>query len=144
MLQGRDGIEHVLLSDGSHRIQIDVRYGSLLEGPARLRYELAGAAGVEPKLMVVHRLLALQRLGHFPRSLYPADRRAQHWTMALCALDGARAGASHRAIATALWGETAVTRDWRGGSDYLRARVRRLIGIGDSLAAGGYRRLLTG
>ena len=133
-----------MLGQGCYRIQIDVRHGTLLDGPVRLRYQLAGAVGVEPKLVAINRLLALRRLGRFPRSLYPADRRAQHWTMALCALDGARAGANHRQIAAALWGDNAVNRDWRSGSDYLRARVRRLVDIGESLASGGYRNLLTG
>lgn len=144
VLQTAEQTEHVLLSDGIHHIQIEVRRGSVLDGPVKLRYDLAGSLQIEPKLIVVQRLLALQRLGRFPRSLYPTDHRAQRWRMALRALDGSRAGATHREIATALWGEEAVSRDWRDGSDYLRARVRRTIDIGETLAQGGYRRLLNG
>jgi len=142
VLRAGGATEHVRLGDGLHHIQIEVRRGSVLEGPVRLHYDLSGSAGIEPKLIALQRLLTLQRLGRFPRTLYPADRGAQRWMMALRALDAARAGASHREIATALWGEDPVNQDWRGGSDYLRARVRRMIGIGEAFAKGGYRRLL--
>jgi hypothetical protein len=136
--------EHVRLGDGLHHIQIEVRRGSVLDGPVRLHYDLSGPAGIEPKLTALQRLAALQRLGRFPRSLYPAERGAQRWTMALRALDAVRAGVSHREIATALWGADPVARDWRGRSDYLRARVRRTVAIGEALSNGGYRRLLIG
>jgi hypothetical protein len=142
VLRSGDGIEHALLSDGTHHIQLEVRRGSLLEGPVQLHYELAGCDGVEAKMLALHRLLALQRLGRFPQSLYPPDQRAHRWMMALRALDADRAGASHREIASELWGDDAVETDWRGESDYLRSRVRRTIRVGEDLANGGYLRLL--
>jgi hypothetical protein len=75
--------------------------------------------------------------GRFPNSLCPADRRARRWTLALRALDAVQAGASHREIATVWLGEDTVRQDWRGGSDYVRARVRRMVEIGEKLANGG-------
>ena len=138
-----DGVEHVLLGDGIHRIQLEVRQRSLLEGPLRLRYDIAGFAGVEAKLMTLQRLMTLRRLGRFPRSLFPPQRRAHRWIMALRAFDGSRAGANPREIAAALFGNNAVRNDWAGESDYLRSRVRRAIAVGEGLANGGYLRLMS-
>src|SRR6266849_8439014 len=66
LLRPGNGIEHVLIGDGVRRIQLEVRGQSLLAGPVRLRYDLAGFAGIEPKLMTLQRLTALRRLGRFP------------------------------------------------------------------------------
>ena len=59
----------------------------------------------------------------------------------LQALDGSLAGASHRDIATTLFGKRAVTRRWYADSE-LRAQVRHLIRKGRALMSGDYRRLL--
>jgi hypothetical protein len=142
LLRPADGIEHVLLGDGVHRIQLEVRGQSLLAGPASLRYDIAGFDGTEPKLLTLHRLIALRRLGRFPRALVTRERRAPRWITALRAFDGNRAGADPRDIAGALFGHDTVRRDWNGGSDYLRSRVRRAIAAGEGLANGGYLRLL--
>ena len=142
VLRTGDGTEHVLLGDGVHRVQLEVRHGSLLEGPVRLRYDLAGFESVEPKLMTLHRFIALRRLGKFPRSLFPPERRAHRWIAALRALDGSRAGASPREIAAALFGADTVRNDWDGASDYLRSRVRRATAAGERLASGGHLDLL--
>jgi len=142
LLRQGDGIEHVLLGDGLHRIQLEVRGQSLLAGPVTLRYELTGFAGIEPKLMTLQRLTALRRLGRFPRSLVPPERRMPRWIMALRALDANRAGANPREIAAALFGHNTVRQEWNGKSDFLRSRARRAIAAGVALAAGGYLRLL--
>lgn len=142
MLKRGDGIEHVLLGDGAHRIQLEVRGTSLLEGAVRLRFDLAGFDGVEAKVATLRRLIALRRLGRFPRSLFPPDRRVNRWVMALRAVDGRQAGANARDIATVLFGHDAVRRDWDGPSDYLRSRARRAIAAGERLANGGYLTLL--
>jgi len=62
--------------------------------------------------------------------------------MALQAHDAVQAGASHREIAAALFGEKVVKEDWFGRSDYLRLRVQRLVRTADKLVYGGYRDLL--
>jgi hypothetical protein len=136
------GIEHVLVGDGNHRIQLDVRGRSLLEGPAHLRYELAAFVGVEDKVATLHRFIARQRLGRFPRALFPLERRARRWLTALQAIDGRLAGATPREIAVALFGDGAVRRDWDGPSDYLRSRVRRAIATGEQIVDRGYLKLL--
>lgn len=142
VLKRGDGIEHVLLGDGAHRIQLEVRGTSLLTGAVRLRYDLAGFNGVDAKVATLRRLIALRRLGRFPRSLFPPDRRVDRWLLALRAVDGRQAGANPRDIATALFGYDTVRTDWEGPSDYLRSRVRRAIAAGERLANGGYLMLL--
>jgi len=142
VLRTGNGVEHVLLGDGIHRIQLQVRKRSLLEGPSGLRYDLADFEGVEPKLMTLQRLIALRRLGRFPRSLFPPEHRAPRWAAALRAFDAIRAGASPREIAAALFGADTARKDWDGASDYLRSRVRRAIAAGERLVNGGHLDLL--
>lgn len=136
------GVERVLVGDEKGEVRLDIRTGTILNGPVRLRYDLAGARGVEAKLLTLCRLMALIRLGRIPRRLLPPSRRTGRWAMALQALDARRAGASHREIAVALFGEEVVVQDWDGRSTYLRSRVQRLLRLGKALVQGGYRRLL--
>lgn len=142
LLRRTDGTEHLLLSDGQRRLQLDVIAGSLLAGPVRFRCILAESNQIEAKLLTLRRLVQLSRLGRFPRSLYRPESRARRWAMALQAYDGRRAGASRRDIAGALFGDRMVRDDWGGRSDYLRSRVQRLLRTADGLVGGGYRTLL--
>jgi hypothetical protein len=143
VLRPGDGLEHVLLRDDTFGIQLELRKGSLLEGPVRLRYDIAGFDGVGAKLTTLHRLLALRRLRRFPRSLFPPERRAHRWIVALRALDASRAGANPREIAAGLFGQDTVRTDWHSESDYLRSRVRRAVTAGEQLANSGYLSLLS-
>jgi len=136
------GGEHLLIADGPRCIRIEVRSGTLLAGPVRLDYHLPGDAHVEAKLLTLRRLTALCRLGRFPLTLFPPERRARRWAMALQAWDGRRTGASHREIAGVIHGDAIVRRDWLGTSDYLRTHVKRLLRTADALIGGGWRHLL--
>lgn len=136
------GGEYVLIADGPRCIRIEVRSGTLLKGPVRIDFHLPGDADVEAKLLTLRRLTALCRLGRFPRTLFPPERRARRWAMALQAWDGRQAGASHREIAHVIHGETAVRDQWFGESDYLRTHVKRLLRTADVLIDGGWRHLL--
>jgi hypothetical protein len=142
VLQPADGGESLLLSDGTHRLQLEITSGTLLAGPVCLRYEISGFRHVEPKTLTLRRLLLLCRLGRFPLGLFPPEPRARRWVLALQAYDGMRAGASQRDIAVALFGEKAVRDDWCGRSEYLRLRVQRLLQLAHRLVTGGYRELL--
>lgn len=136
------GVEHVLIGGRSCQVRLDITTGTILEGPVHLQYEIAGSAGIDAKLLTLRRLMALLRRQRLPRSLFPPERRARRWMMALRALDARRAGASHREIAEVLFGQATVDGDWNGPSTYLRCRVQRLIRLGETLVQGGYRRLL--
>lgn len=137
------GVEHVSISDGLRRIRLDVRTGTLSDGPVRLHYRLAGFADAEPHLLTLQQLLALHRLGRFARGLHPRETKAERWVMMLRAHDLSAAGASQRDIACELFG-TAVSIEWRTRSDFLRLRIQRLLRDANAMISGGYLDLLRG
>lgn len=143
-LRHTDGHESLLFSDGIHHLQFEVVAGTVISGLVRLHYRLSGFRLVEPQTLSVRRLAQFCRLGRFPLTLFPPEPRAHRWVMALQAYDGTMAGASHRDIAAALFGEQAVRDDWSGRSDFLRLRVQRLVHMGNAMVRGGYRDLLRG
>jgi len=134
--------EHLLLTDGCRRLQLHCRSGSLLRERLFLRYDLSGLREAEARMVTLARFLALARLGRMPAGLFRPLAKADRWRLALRALDAHDAGASQREIATVLYGPARTRADWRGDSDYLRGRVRRLVRLGQSLSGGGYRDLL--
>ncbi len=142
LLHGEDPCEHVLLSDGIRRVRLDVHGGSLREGPVALRFCFTGLARIGAPLTTLRRLAAFERLGRMPRYLFPAERRADRWTLALRAHDARAHGASQREVAEALFGVAPVRRDWDAASDHLRSRIRRLLRLGAGMTAGGWRTLL--
>ncbi|MBW8911109.1 MAG: DUF2285 domain-containing protein [Sphingomonas sp.] len=138
-----DRREAALLREGPYGLRLDIE-GSILAGPVVPRFTLTGIGSLGPKLLTLQRLRGLLRRGHLPRSLYPRELRARRWAEMFQALDGADAGASHREIATALYGADAVLQSWRGASDYLRLKVQRLLRDGRHMAGCGYRAILWG
>jgi len=142
VLRPRGKGEHVLIADGPRCIRIEVRKGTLLAGPVQLEFLVPGDHGMDGRILSLRRLAALHRLGRFPRTLFPPEQRARRWARALQAWDGRKAGASHRDIAGALFGDRAVRRDWGGTSDYQRTQVKRLLETANMLIGGGWRKLL--
>ena len=134
--------EQLLLRQGGRSIRLNVRSGTLDQGPVRLRYALEGFARLEPQLLTLRRLVGLWRMGRMPGELFSPERRATRWIELLRTHDALVEGASQREIAAALFGSQAVHRDWRGHSDYLRLRVQRLAATARKLVDGGYRELL--
>jgi hypothetical protein len=140
--KGSSDIEHVALSDGFRRIRIDVVSGTLLEGPVVMTHILTGLTGVSPKLLALRRLIALTRTRRFGASLFPVASQTARLVAALQVFDGLSAGASQRDIGVTLYGQQRVAAEWNGASDSMRSRVRRLVTLTYSLAAGGWQRLL--
>jgi hypothetical protein len=137
------GHEHVVLSDGSHRIRLDVEHGSLADNaPITVRYHLIGIASAWTKTGTLIRFLDLCRSGRFSRSLFPHEHRIDRWVVLLRVHDALRAGASQREIAEVLFGDERFAREWHDASDSLRSRIRRLVRDARRMAAGGYRSLL--
>ncbi|WP_158703026.1 DUF2285 domain-containing protein [Allosphingosinicella vermicomposti] len=136
--------EQLLLGDGLHQVQLASESGSFLHDAVHLRYRLHGLRTLAPKLLTLQRLTALDRLGRFPAGLFPPEGRAGRWIMMLRAADAIAQGARQREIAAALFGDEVAARDWRGGSDFLRLRVQRLVRESARMVAGGYRALLRG
>lgn len=134
--------EELLIGDGLRRVALVVDGASLVAGPVRLRYRIAGFTTAEAAVTTLRRLVALQRLRRLPAGLYPPEHRARRWAYALRAHDGRRAGASQREIAIALFGAPRVERQWRDGDGDLRKTVLRLIRTAEHLIGGQWRDLL--
>lgn len=133
------GREHAVLSDGWHHIRLDVEAGSLLASRAVvLHYEIAGIARAEPKVLPLRRFLALARHRRFMATLFPPEPRIGRLIDMLRVHDALADGASQREIAEALFGRERTGNGWRGASDSLRSRVRRLIADARAMAAGGF------
>jgi len=142
LLSRSDGAERLLLREGARSIRIDVRSGTLHQGPVRLRYALDGLARLDAQLLTLRRLSALWRLGRMPAELFPPETRARRWIDLLRTIDARTAGASHRDIAQALFSRAQMRDGWRSESDYLRMRVQRLVRSGRALVGGDYLALL--
>jgi hypothetical protein len=136
------GQEAAVISDGHRRIRIDVEHGTLLRGPVHLTFVIEGVTGIDTKILTLRRLAALSRLGRFARGLYPRERFAPRWTMALRAHDAMRDGASQREFAMRLFDSPDTAVDWNEASNFRRLRVQRLVRMGRSMVQGGYRVLL--
>lgn len=142
LVRDPDGREHVVLSDGLHRIRLDIEHGSLFaDTPVTLHYHLIGTESAASKIRPLVGLLGLCRRGRFAATLFPAERRIERWIALLRVHDALRAGASQRDIAAELF-HYRLDRVRDGGSDSVRSRVRRLIRDARRMAQGGYRNLL--
>lgn len=121
--------EHVLISDGASAIRIDVVRGTLLGGPALLKYKLWGALRLKAPLLSLRRLVALIVTGRFSVSLFPPERSASRWITELRVADALADGASHRQIAEVLFDDIGAGDGWRGEGESARSRVQRLVRV---------------
>jgi hypothetical protein len=122
-----DEIEHLLLSDGSHFIRIDVMVGTLIGCPASLTYLLHGLSGLKGPIRSLERLAALVRTG---RILPPPARsieRRKRWILELRVADALADGADQQMIARVLFGDAISSRKWRLHNASHRGRVQRLV-----------------
>lgn len=142
VLRGKDPLEHVVLTDGLHRLRLDVRGGTLTRLPVRLRFCFDGLRSIDAPLLTLRRLVAVDRRSTLPLGLFGRDRRSGRWIAALRADDARRSGASQRDVAQLLFGAHRVREDWPGPSDYLRSQVRRLLRFGERMREGGWRTFL--
>jgi hypothetical protein len=142
LVPGREGREHLLLSDGLRAIRLDLVAGSLTRGPAALAFEIHGRRAAEGPLLALRRLLALWRTGRFSRTLHPREARARRWILMLRAHDAIGAGADQREIAAALFSRSAGEPRWRSREASVRSQAQRLVRGARRMAAGGYRALL--
>ncbi|WP_051683149.1 DNA -binding domain-containing protein [Sphingomonas sp. UNC305MFCol5.2] len=142
VLLGEDPGEQLLLSDGLHNLRLEIRQGTLLAGPVRLRIRFEGLTALDAPLLTLRRLVAFHRLGRMPRQLFPRDPRVDRAILTLRAWDAHCAGAGQREIAALLLGSPRADSDWQGPSDYLRSRVKRLLRAARATVRGNWRRLL--
>lgn len=142
-VEGPDGLEHAVLSDGWHHIRLDVTGGRLAGQKAvHLHYRLHGLTSARSRMLPLRRFLGLCQYRRFGQSLFPSEPQTLRWLDMLRVHDAVQDGASQREIASTLFGEARIADDWNGPSDSLRSRVRRLVRDARAMAAGGYRNLL--
>jgi len=142
LMTAADDREHLLISDGLRAIRIDVLAGTIVGGPAGLRYRLIGLASAERPVLTLRRFLALWRTGRFCRSLHPTAVRAKRWLLMLRTHDALTAGANQRDIAAVLLSAGAGQLRWRSRSPSVRAQMQRLVRGARRMASGGYLELL--
>ena len=144
LLVDPSGTEHLLLSDGSNTVRVDIVSGTLRAGRAFLRYQLEGLRQVEEPLLVLRQLLVLTRTGRFSSMLDPRERRAERWILLLRTYDALVAGATQRDIAEGMFRLDRTESRWRVKAPSVRSRVQRLVRETRRMGAGGYRSLLDG
>jgi hypothetical protein len=134
--------EELLIGDAARSVRISIARGSVLHGPVRLAYSLAGTDALDLRLLALRRLSALLLRGRLPNHLFQPQPRADRWARLIATLEASATAPSHRAVAQRLYGADIVAADWDGRSDFLRSRVRRMIAGARRLADGGYKALL--
>ncbi len=75
------------------------------------------------------------------KRLSVSNRADRFHCSVLQAIDGTAAGATHRQIAVAIYGQRRVSTSWTPDGD-LRARIRYFLKRGSALVNGGYRKLI--
>jgi hypothetical protein len=93
-------------------------------------------------MLTVRQIAALSRSERLPTGLGARERMNGQWIALLRLHDGLAAGASQRELAVCLFGEDWVARGWKGDSDFLRSRLRRMASLQRRLVADGYLILL--
>ncbi|MEQ1696749.1 MAG: DUF2285 domain-containing protein [Hyphomicrobiaceae bacterium] len=112
-------------------------------GPVDLQIGWIGlsdlAANVCRLNALAHLLMAQRYYGPIRR---PAAVDGRHLRNAIIALDGERAGATRRQMATVIYGEKIVSDEWAAPSGRLKAMIKRDVVRGRRLSSGGWRDLV--
>lgn len=132
--------KHLLLTGSLGRKQVRIALARQLKDGMPFAYVMP--AGSQRHRLALDAAIELLRSSQSPPITHARPRRSALIHMrALHALDGVLAGASHRDIATALFGTAQVQDRWQPDSE-LRAHVRYLIRRSRSFMNGAYRELL--
>jgi hypothetical protein len=135
------GTEHLLVTNGYQRIQLDVLSGTLLDGRVDLKFRIPERFATR-QLPDLQQFLTIRRRRVFPIASGPLEAHAWRWIRHLRVHDALAVGASARQIAIGLFGEAAVAAQWHEGAGPLRASVQRFVRRARTDVAGGYRNLL--
>lgn len=142
LMIGVDGSQQLLLRDGPHSLQLDIRGASISE-PATLFLDTAlPEEGADIEIALLRCFHELRSTGGLLRQSFPPHPYAKRAALVLTALDGYLASVSHREIAVAVFGPQRVERDWGDPGEHLRDAVRRAIARGVALMEHGYSSLL--
>ena len=138
------GRQIITLDNESCRVTLIVDGALASLGPVRLCVGSVGVSGLADHVYrlnaLAHVLIAQRYFGPLRR---PGAVDARHLRNSIIALDGERAGASRRQIASVIYGQTAVSQQWNDPSGRLKAMVKRDVLRGRRLVSGGWRDLIT-
>jgi hypothetical protein len=131
--------ENVILSDSDNALTLRLHGSRVSVGPVGTIFLVGGIP--DPSRLATH-FTTLATLLRSPHSRTRRSRDRLLFRDALVALDGRRAGASHRDIAEVIFGTKRVREDWSSRGGWLKERMRRALAKGEELRDGGYRRAL--
>lgn len=136
------GLQHLKLTSDRRTLSVILDGAAVAVAPARVLFHIDGLEHIE---RVSDGLATLSEiLRHNMEGLEDGTWTATSLAMrdALIALDGHRARASYRDIATVIFGAERTSEAWQSTSTALKDRIRRALKRGLELVAGGYRELL--
>jgi hypothetical protein len=142
VIVAKSGQQFVAINDGRTCLRFDIVAGSILDGPVSFNLIIDDLAANAAQLQTVQCLIAAHNAPGAPIRPARFSSRNSRIVSALRVYDALVSGASYREIAIAFFGEARVAAEWNSASDSMRSRVRRLVGLTRSLAAGGWRELL--
>jgi hypothetical protein len=135
-------VAHVLICDGTRRLQLSIRLCAATESGILLTEAIAPPRQAPCRWRSLICFNDYFFSGSLPQRHFRSERTAGRLARVAQALDGALRSASHREIAIALYGRVRVSDDWNDPGEYLRDGVRRAVRRGRLLMNGGYRQFL--
>ena len=133
LLEMANGTQHLLFTDHGRWLQI-VFSGADILRPVRLTVEIdTESRRAARQLRALHCFNDLRFCGHLLASHFQPNALSSRLQIALQALDGSQAGATHREIGMALFGKDRVKAEWDHPARSLRDRTRRAIYRGRKL-----------
>lgn len=137
--------QHLILKAANAHVVLQISGPLVFAGPVNIRVVIDGLRHIDRNIAS---LVAFSQLIHGFRGSAAHDRpgRVQSIKLrdALIALDGERAGATRREIATVIYGSERVAEEWSDPTGRLKAVIKRDILRARRLIDGGYRRLVAG
>jgi len=134
--------QHVVFLHQGCGLQLAVHGESVLN-PVRLMIDAApGVRAARVQMGLLKCFTDLGITGRIKPQYHLKKIAARRLKTVLQALDGAVAGASHREIAVAIYGQNRVDADWNDPSENLKDHIRKTVRRGFRLMNGGYRSFL--
>ncbi len=130
--------DRLLIHATSAAIAIDLRGDRILDSPVNVTFHVDGIAKATVSGAV---LMQLPRVLNGPPRHVIRSVRRNLLRNALIALDGKRAGASYREMASVAFGRARATTAWNSSSRAMKDQMIRAHDKGTHLAHGGYQRL---
>ncbi len=138
----RDDAVHVLICDGTMRLQLAVRLAACGDSTTLFTDAVVQPHDASCRWRALSCFNDYLFSGSLARRYFRSEHTAGRLARVLQALDGVLSGASHREVAVALFGHDRISADWNDPGEYLRDGVRRAVRRGRALMNGGYREFL--